>query len=124
MPNSNKAAYFYWLQLTCVLLLGLYLLFFSRWQLETNLLALLPQQTQNHQKNANIALAEQALFADKQKQVVIAIKGDNAMVAYNMLHQDSATIDNVIPIASPQPDISALAEFYLPLIIHFTSILN
>ena len=121
MPNSNKAAYFYWLQLTCVLMLGLYLLFFSRWQLETNLLALLPQQTQNHQKSANLALAEQALFADKQKQVVIAITGDNAMVAYQMLHRDIVTIDNVIQIALPQPTISELAEFYLPYRHNFLS---
>jgi predicted exporter len=115
--NLTKSSVFYCLQLTFVLILGLYLLFFGRWQLETNLLSILP----NSAKNSEMLLAEQAIFSDKQNQVVIIISGENAVTGYNMLQQSVEAMSKIELIEAPQPSITTLAEFYLPYRHNFLS---
>lgn len=117
MRNLTKSFAFYWLQLTFVLILGLYLLFFGRWQLETNLLSLLP----NSAKNSEMLLGEQALFSDKQNKVVIIISGENAVSGYNMLQRSVEAMSEVELIEAPQHSITTLAEFYLPYRHNFLS---
>lgn len=117
MRNLTKRSVFYWLQLTFVLMLGLYLLFFGRWQLETSLLSLLP----NSGQYSDMSLAEQALFSDKQNQVVIIISGENAVAGYNTLQRNVKAMSDVELIESSQPSITTLAEFYLPYRHNFLS---
>lgn len=110
MHDFNRLRKLYWLQLCSVLLLGGYLLFFGQWQLETNLLSILPQSAQQQDFSA----AEQALFNDKSQQLVILITGENALQAHKALEMgvnDMAKV-NVLPL--PEPALAAIADFYLP----------
>ena len=75
MRDCNKLKLYYWLQLCSVLLLGGYLLFFGQWQIETNLLSILPHSEQQQ----DFKRAEQALFKQKSQQLVVLISGENAL---------------------------------------------
>lgn len=98
-------------------MLGLFMMVFGRWQLETNLLSLLPASAQT----SKVQAAGRALFADKQNQIVILVSGEDATAAYNMLQNGVKFIDEISVIDSPQPTVKSLSEFYLPYRHNFLS---
>jgi len=108
--NYNKTVYFYIAQLLIVILLGLYLIFYSQWTLQSNLLSLLPNSSQQQ----NFTHAEQALFSEKQKQITILTSGKNSVQAHQLLQQKIQSIDEITLVESSHPSISNLTAFYSP----------
>ena len=120
MLNYNKLLLAYWGQLTFVICLGIALFFFGQWKIETNILTLLPELS----TSTEIKKAQQALFSNKEQQVLIAISGNNAIAAHQALTQDlhkttSVTV-NKVTVPTPQ-DIS---QFYAPYRNNFISLSN
>ncbi len=110
MRGCNKLKKFYWFQLCSVLLLGGYLLLFTQWHIETNLLSILPNSSQKQ----DFTIAEQALFTNKSQQIVVLISGENARRAHNAIATAVSEIDQVSILRTPEPSLSEVAEFYLP----------
>ncbi|MGB1263390.1 MAG: MMPL family transporter [Cognaticolwellia sp.] len=110
MRDFNKLKKIYWLQLFAVLMLGTYLVFFGHWQVETNLLSILPKAAQQQDFKA----AEKALFSDKSQQLVVLISGENALTASQTLAKKINEIAAVDSMKIPEPSLSAISDFYLP----------
>ncbi len=100
----------YWLQLLIVLLLGVYIIFWGKWQVETNLLSIFPKSAQ-HQ---SFKTAEHALFQQKSQQLVVLLSGDNAIAAYRKLRIDISEISQVVELRTPEPALADIASFYSP----------
>ena len=110
MPALIKLQRLYWLQLFSVLVIGVYLVFFGKWQIETNLLSILPNSSQHQSFRA----AEEALFKQKSQQLVVLLSGDNAIAAYRRLSDDISKIEQVAELRTPEPALTDIASFYLP----------
>ena len=110
MPALIKLQRLYWLQLFAVLVIGVYLVFFGKWQIETNLLSILPNSSQHQSFRA----AEEALFKQKSQQLVVLLSGDNAIAAYRRLSDDISKIEQVAELRTPEPALTDIASFYLP----------
>ena len=119
--NSNNSANkkvglkCYLLQLAVVLLLAGYQLGWGQWQIETNILSLLPtdSQAQASQKH-NIQQAKAALFQQANQRVLVAISGEQAIPAYRQLATEITSFDGIENEAMAVPDISEVIEFYQP----------
>lgn len=110
MRVCNKLHILYWLQLFAVLLLGVYLLFFGKWHVETNLLSILPNSSQHE----SFKSAETALFQQKTQQLVVLVTGDDALSAYKALATSINETAQVEFLPTPEPAMSDIAAFYLP----------
>ena len=110
MRVCNKLHILYWLQLFAVLLLGVYLLFFGQWHVETNLLSILPNSSQHE----SFKSAETALFQQKTQQLVVLVTGDDALPAYKALATSINETAQVEFLPTPEPAMSDIAAFYLP----------
>ena len=93
-----------------MLLLGGYLLFFGQWQIETNLLSILPHSEQQQ----DFKRAEQALFKQKSQQLVVLISGENALKAQHALAASINEIAKVTILPTPEPSLSDITAFYTP----------
>ena len=110
----------YLLQLVVVLLLAGYQLSWGQWQIETNILSLLPtdSQAQASQKHTtqqkNVQQAKAALFQQANQRVLVAISGEQAILAYRQLATEITSFDGIENEAMAVPDISEVIEFYQP----------
>ncbi|GIC76891.1 MMPL family transporter [Moritella sp. F3] len=113
--HNKLGVKFYLLQLIAVLLLAGYQLGWGQWQIETNILSLLPQnsQTQSSQKH-NIQQAKSALFQQANQRVLVAISGEQAVPAYKQLTKTISTFDGIENEAMTVPDIKDIVTFYQP----------
>lgn len=117
MRNYSRLSLVYCLQLFIVFGLGLYLYFFGQWNVQTNLLSLLPETQQNPQMQK----AEQALFAKVEKQALVAIAGDEAMSAYQALNALLIKQKMVSLVSVTRPSVKQISDFYLPYRHNFLS---
>lgn len=117
MRNSNKTLVLYVFQFLIVLALGIYLVFFGQWKIETNLLSLLPQSSQHQDFTA----AERALFAEKEQQLLVLISGKEAAQASRLLHSKIKDNSHVKVLKYSEPRLSEIADFYLPYKHNFLS---
>jgi predicted exporter len=103
------------LQLLAVLLLAGYQLGWGQWQIETNILSLLPNdsQAQASQKH-DIQQAKSALFQQANQRVLVAISGEQAIPAYQQLAKTISTFDGIENEAMAVPDIKDIIAFYQP----------
>ena len=113
--NKKVGLKCYLLQLAVVLLLAGYQLGWGQWQIETNILSLLPtdSQAQASQKH-NIQQAKAALFQQANPRVLVAISGEQAIPAYRQLATEITSFDGIENEAMAVPDISEVIEFYQP----------
>lgn len=117
MRNYNKGLIGYFLQLICVFLLAGYMLVMGEWQVQSNLLSLLPESRDEMLLNK----AEQALFKNKERQVVVILHGEQAIAAYQDLHQQLANIPTIKNNQSALPSLANISDFYLPYKDNFLS---
>ena len=110
MEGFNKLKKLYWLQLIAVFLLGGYLLFFGQWRIESNLLSILPHSAQQQ----DFSVAEQALFKNKSRQLMVLITGENALSAHHALAVKLNDVANVNSVPLTQPSLTEISEFYHP----------
>ncbi len=110
MRSYNKGFKLYIVQLICVLTLGLYQLEWGSWQIETNILSLLP--TSSHQQDA--AKAKTALFQQANQRVTVAISGERSIAAYRELAEVIKTFDGIEYQEIKLPEISDVIAFYAP----------
>lgn len=110
MEGFNKLKKLYWLQLIAVFLLGGYLLFFGQWRIESNLLSILPHSAQQQ----DFSVAEQALFKNKSRQLMVLIAGENALSAHHALAVKLNDVANVNSVPLTQPSLTEISEFYHP----------
>ena len=110
----------YLLQLIAVLLLAGYQLGWGQWQIETNILSLLPTDNQAlsspvaaSQKH-DINQAKSVLFAQANQRVLVAISGEQAMPAYQQLTHTIAAFSGIESEVMTVPDISEVIGFYHP----------
>ena len=98
-----------------VLLLAGYQLGWGQWQIETNILSLLPtdSQAQASQKY-NVQQAKAALFQQANQRVLVAISGEQAIPAYHQLATEITSFDGIENESMTVPDISDVIEFYQP----------
>jgi predicted exporter len=115
--NYNKGLIAYFLQLGLVLLLGVYFLVMGEWNVQSNLLSLLPGSESNRVLNK----AEQALFKDKEQQVVIAMNGKQAIPAYQAMQKKLSALPMVELSEFQLPSLSEITQFYLPYKDNFLS---
>jgi predicted exporter len=106
---------FYLLQLMAVLLLAGYQLGWGQWQIETNILSLLPNDSQAQaSQEHDIQQAKSALFQQANQRVLVAISGEQAMPAYKQLAETIRTFDGIENEAMTVPDIKDIIAFYQP----------
>ena len=117
MRNYNKGLIAYFLQLGVVLILGLYFLVMGEWNVQSNLLSLLPSSENDVMLNK----AEQALFKDKEQQVVIALSGKQAIPAYQDMQTKLTAIPTVDLSVFQLPSLIEITQFYLPYKDNFLS---
>ncbi|WP_392339337.1 MMPL family transporter [Moritella marina] len=118
--HNKSGLKFYLLQLIAVLLLAGYQLGWGQWQIETNILSLLP--TDNQALSSPIAAsqkhdinqAKSALFQQANQRVFVAISGGQAMPAYQQLAKTISTFDGIENEAMTVPDIKDIVAFYQP----------
>jgi len=98
-----------------VLLLAGYQLGWGQWQIETNILSLLPtdNQAQASQKY-NVQQAKAALFQQANQRVLVAISGEQAIPAYKQLAKTITTFKGIENESMTVPDISDVIAFYQP----------
>jgi len=101
---------FYVTQLLLILLLGGYQFVFGSWQVQTNILSILP----NTQISKALLSSEQALFGQAKKKVTIALTGEKAVIAYNALVTKLNQIESVDIHTEQLPSISQISQFYRP----------
>lgn len=113
--NKKLGLKFYLLQLMAVLLLAGYQLGWGQWQIETNILSLLPtdSQAQASQKY-NVQQAKSALFQQANQRVLVAISGAQAMPAYQQLAKTIKSFKGIENEAMTVPDIKDVVAFYQP----------
>ena len=110
MRNYNKGLIAYFLQLTLVVLLGVYFLVMGEWHVQSNLLSLLPGSKNDLVLNK----AEQALFKDKEQQVVIALSGKQAIPAYQAMKMKLSALSMVELNEFQLPSLTEISQYYLP----------
>jgi predicted exporter len=115
--NYNKGLIAYFLQLGLVLLLGVYFLVMGEWHVQSNLLSLLP----GSENNLVLNKAEQALFKDKEQQVVIALHGKQAIPAYQTMQKQLSALPMVELNEFQLPSLTEISQFYLPYKDNFLS---
>jgi predicted exporter len=115
--NYNKGLIAYFLQLGLVLLLGVYFLVMGEWNVQSNLLSLLPGSEHNIVLNK----AEQALFKDKEQQVIIALNGKQAIPAYHDMQKQFSALTMVELNEFKLPSLTEITQFYLPYKDNFLS---
>ena len=98
-----------------VLLLAGYQLGWGQWQIETNILSLLPtdSQAQASQKH-NMQQAKSALFQQANQRVLVAISGEQAIPAYHQLANTITSFSGIENESMTVPDISDVIAFYQP----------
>ncbi|PKH07068.1 MMPL family transporter [Moritella sp. Urea-trap-13] len=113
--HKKRGLKLYLLQLLAVLLLAGYQLGWGQWQIETNILSLLPHdnQAQASQKQ-DINQAKSALFQQANQRVLVAISGEQAIPAYKQLAKTISTFDGIENEAMTVPDIKDIIAFYQP----------
>jgi len=92
------------------MILGCYQLMFGSWQIQTNILSILP----NAQVSEALLSSEQALFGEAKKKVTVAISGDKAGIAHNVLVQQLNQISSVAIHTEQIPSITLISQFYAP----------
>ena len=117
MRNYNKGLIAYFLQLGLFLLLGVYFLVMGEWHVQSNLLSLLP----GSENNLVLNTAEQALFKDKEQQVVIALHGKQAIPAYQTMQKQLSALPMVELSEFQLPSLTEISQFYLPYKDNFLS---
>jgi len=115
--NYNKGLIAYFVQLGLVLLLGVYFLVMGEWHVQSNLLSLLP----GSENNLVLNKAEQALFKDKEQQVVIALHGKQAIPAYQAMQKQLSALPMVELSEFQLPSLTEISQFYLPYKDNFLS---
>lgn len=110
MRSYNKSFKFYIIQLICVLALGLYQLMWGQWQIETNILSLLP--TSSHQQD--VAKAKTALFQQANQRVLVAISGERPIAAYHELARAIKSVNGIENESLAIPEIADIIDFYAP----------
>jgi predicted exporter len=108
--SYNNNFKFYIIQLICVLALGLYQLMWGQWQIETNILSLLP--TSSHQQD--VAKAKTALFQQANQRVLVAISGERPIAAYRELAQAIKSFNGIENETLAIPEIADIIAFYAP----------
>ncbi|MDX2319230.1 MAG: hypothetical protein QNK26_01400, partial [Moritella sp.] len=118
--HKKRGLKLYLLQLLAVLLLAGYQLGWGQWQIETNILSLLPHdnqaefsQTEASQKQ-DINQAKSALFQQANQRVLVAISGEQAIPAYKQLAKTITTFDGIENEAMKVPAINEVIDFYQP----------
>ncbi|WP_249185333.1 MMPL family transporter [Moritella sp. 5] len=113
--NNKFGLKCYLLQLVVVLLLAGYQLGWGQWQIETNILSLLPtdSQAQASQKQ-DINQAKSALFQQANQRVLVAISGEQAIPAYHQLANTITSFTGIESESMTVPDISDVITFYQP----------
>jgi predicted exporter len=91
-------------------LLGVYFLVMGEWNVQSNLLSLLPTAKNEVVLNK----AEKALFKDKEQQVVIVLNGKQAVSAYEYMQQQLSALPAVEISQFQLPSLTELTQFYLP----------
>jgi len=115
--NYNKGLIAYFLQLSLVLLLGVYFLVLGEWHVESNLLSVLP----GSENDVVLNKAEQALFKGKEQQVVIALNGKQAIPAYQAMQKQLSALPMVELNEYQLPSLTEITQFYLPYKDNFLS---
>jgi len=115
--NYSKGLIAYFVQLALVLLLGSYFLIMGEWTIQSNLLSLLPDS----QNEIVLNKAEQALFKDKEQQVIIALSGEQAIPAYQYLQRQLSALPEVKINKFQLPSLTEITDFYLPYKDNFLS---
>lgn len=110
MLSYNNYQKFYFTQLFLVLAIGCYQLIFGSWQVQTNILSILPKT----QISKALLSSEQALFGQAKKKVTVAISGDKAVIAHNALVQQLNQIASVHIHTEQLPSIEGISQFYAP----------
>jgi predicted exporter len=108
--SYNNSFKFYIIQLICVLTLGLYQLMWGQWQIETNILSLLP--TSSHQQD--VAKAKTALFQQANQRVLVAISGERPIAAYRELAKAIKSFNGIENETLAIPEIADIIAFYAP----------
>lgn len=154
MSNSNKIFIAYLSQLLIVITFGLYLLIVNDWQFQTNLLSLLPKsesQTADKQINAlfgqaSLLQAQDALFGDNDKKIIIAlslkeqplqqptlkkpssqntsiqqVENEGLYAAHQALVNEVGYLASVEIAQKHSPTINEIASFYAPYKDNFIS---
>jgi len=96
-----------------VLLLAAYQLLWGQWQIETNILSLLPNDSQASQQQ-DMQQAKSALFQQANQRVLVAISGAQAIPAYRQLAESVTAFDGIENEATTVPDINEVIAFYQP----------
>ncbi|EDM68721.1 putative membrane protein, Predicted exporter [Moritella sp. PE36] len=113
--NKKLGLKCYLLQLAMVLLLAGYQLGWGQWQIETNILSLLPTDSQAQaSQQYNIQQAKAALFQQANQRVLVAISGEQAIPAYRQLANEITSFDGIENESMTVPDISEVIAFYQP----------
>lgn len=105
----------YLFQLVAVLLLAGYQLGWGQWQIETNILSLLPTDSQAQvTQHQDMQQAKSALFQQANQRVLVAISGEQAISAYKELEKTVTVFDGIENEAMTVPDINEVIAFYQP----------
>lgn len=88
----------------------------SSWRLETNLLSVLPKAL-----NSKVAAAEQALFSESEKQILVLFSGKDAHLAYQQLSEQLSVETDVEIDQAPLATLEDISRFYLPYRHNFLS---
>ncbi|SGY86613.1 Putative membrane protein, Predicted exporter [Moritella viscosa] len=103
------------LQLIVVLLLAGYQLGWGQWKIETNILSLLPTDSQAQaNQQQDISQAKSALFQQANQRVLVAISGEKAIPAYYQLANTITSFSGIENESMTVPDISDVIAFYQP----------
>ncbi|WP_255550367.1 MMPL family transporter [Moritella sp. 28] len=113
--NNKFGLKCYLLQLVVVLLLAGYQLGWGQWKIETNILSLLPTDSQAQaSQQQDINQAKSALFQQANQRVLVAISGEQAIPAYHQLANTITSFTGIENESMTVPDISDVIAFYQP----------
>ncbi|WP_075532374.1 MMPL family transporter [Moritella viscosa] len=113
--NNRFGLKCYLLQLIVVLLLAGYQLGWGQWKIETNILSLLPTDSQAQaNQQQDISQAKSALFQQANQRVLVAISGEKAISAYYQLANTITSFSGIENESMTVPDISDVIAFYQP----------
>ncbi|CAM2922806.1 MMPL family transporter [Moritella viscosa] len=113
--NNRFGLKCYLLQLIVVLLLAGYQLGWGQWKIETNILSLLPTDSQAQaNQQQDISQAKSALFQQANQRVLVAISGEKAIPAYYQLANTITSFSGIENESMTVPDISDVIAFYQP----------
>ena len=121
MRNYNRIITAYLLQLIIVITLAGVVLYQGNWQIQTDLLSLLPKTKESRssdEKPSNafedISQIEKKLFDKARQNVAIALMGEQALPAYHQLKQQLLLLEGFELVTNKVPDINSLINFYAP----------